>query len=151
MDEKTAAETYLKNLGCCHVTSCNACFFGTCASCCVTGLMIQKANKNNVDDGYCQACYPCVITQDCCTYSACFVVLSLLPCLACLNIFQACTNWTVRRTLMENAKVDRPTPFTTTLHVLCPLCFCTPCNDAEYVIKIKNAGTANTAVNGLVF
>lgn len=160
MDKTTAAKTYLQDLKCFHVPNFKACFYGTCAPCCVTGLMIQQVNRKSVEKseaGFCgccyfESCYPCVITDDCCTYSACFAILSALPCLAILNVFQFCTNWTVRRELIEKASGERPGCFSTTFHVLCPLCYCTPCNDAEYVRRIKQAQqSTETAVSGLVF
>ena len=155
-----AAKDYLQDLECCRVPNPKACFYGTCASCCVTGLMIQQVNRKSVekkDAGFCgccyfEGCYPCVITDDCCIYSACFAILSVLPCLAILNVFQFCTNWTVRRELIQKASDKRPGCFSTTFHVLCPLCYCTPCNDAEYVMLIKQAQkTATAAVSDLVF
>ena len=123
MDE-TVEEKYLKNLRCFHVPNFKACFYGTCAPCCVTGLMIQQVNRKSVEKseaGFCgccyfESCYPCVITDDCCTYSACFAILSALPCLAILNVFQFCTNWTVRRELIEKASGERPGCFSTTFH-----------------------------------
>ena len=156
--------TYLKDLKPCIIPDASSCFYGTCASCCVIGLMIQKADTKSLgknDAGICkpcyvESCYPCVFTQSCCTYASCLVCISLIPDENVQNFlsafFQIGTNFSIRRQLMTEANVKPPSRGVTCLHACFPCIFCTSCNDAAYVMaKRKTETMAKVSVSQLVF
>jgi hypothetical protein len=141
-------ETYLENEFCQFPkgATCKYCFFGVCANPCVSGLMFQQARKQSMSKKhagvmgccYFPRCYPCVCTDSCLLY-------------ICLSSAQSSDNAAiqllskaaetgvrvgVRATLLKAAGVDSPveTWGMSTVRVCCAPCFCTPCNNAAYVM-----------------
>jgi hypothetical protein len=126
------------------------CFFGMCANPCVSGLMFQQARKGSMAKEhagimgccYFASCYPCVCTDSCCLY-------------ICLNSAQQSDNAMisliataaetgvrigVRATLLKAAGIDSAaeTWGMSAVRVCCAPCFCTPCNNAAYVMDKHN-------------
>jgi len=122
------------------------CWYGVCAGPCVSGLMLQQARKKSMAKQhagvmgccYFPSCYPCVCSDSCCLYAflnsaqqSDNVAISLLATAA-----ETGARVGVRATLLKAAGVDSPieTWGMSTARVCCAPCFCTPCNNAAYVM-----------------
>jgi len=168
-----AEEKYLKDLDFCKppdtclLDGC-AGFYGCCAYPCVQGLMLQKLERDSVakaDAGtlkccYVEACYPCVITDSCvavcCFNSATSVVGGQSQFGRALSQTAQTGIQAGIRTKLINKANPGSTSMTASWIQVCLPCYFVPCNDAAYVIAIKEESTKNTeiavsVVGGLLF
>ena len=129
-----------QNVHCCSTDglTCRDYFFGCVASECLNGLLMQLHQKGTVGDGttepcctrlYCEACYPCVITDYCCLVTLC----------ADSDEIRALIYADNRSKLLKDA--GSTTPFSNSFaQQYCPLCYCTPCHNAAILRGLTPIG-----------
>ena len=141
--EKGAIQRHMGvNVPCCYVDglTCRDYFFGCVASVCLNGLLMQLHRKGTVGKAaagpcgalfYCEACYPCVVTDYCCVLST----------LAGTDdeLVVALIYADNRAKLLKDAGVTTSYSISSAQQ-FCGLCYCTPCHNAAIARMLTPTG-----------